>query len=282
MSEPESLRKPSDNTKISPDEAQTVGILEPTEEATLLAESNALKTTANNLFTTSSYTEAIVGYNRALETLPSYLDYDLAVLKSNIAACHLKLEEWKEAIESATEALEGLERVDPVPIIPTKDSEDGGKGTTSGKLSRVQEDSKEASSILELDDKMAERLETLDRTNHTISDIKKLRIKSLLRRATARSRLPAWSSLQGSLEDYQSLSAMDLTPLDRKHVSTALRTLPPKLEEAKKTEMADMMGKLKQLGNGILKPFGLSTENFNMIKDEKTGGYSLNFDQGKK
>lgn len=62
--------------------------------------------------------------------------------------------------------------------------------------------------------------------------------------------------------------------------------------------MGDMMGKLKeacliefappdamltysQLGNGILKPFGLSTDNFKMTKDEATGGYSMSFDQGK-
>ena len=70
-----------------------------------------------------------------------------------------------------------------------------------------------------------------------------------------------------------------LSPLDQNTVQKALRQLPPKLEEAKQKEMGEMISKLKQLGNGILKPFGLSTDNFNMVKDEKTGGYSLQFNQ---
>ncbi|MCJ1362566.1 hypothetical protein MMC16_001670 [Acarospora aff. strigata] len=71
-----------------------------------------------------------------------------------------------------------------------------------------------------------------------------------------------------------------LPPQDKRIVQKALQTLPPRLEQAKQKEMGEMMGKLKELGNGILKPFGLSTDSFNMVKDEKTGGYSMSINQG--
>jgi hypothetical protein len=72
----------------------------------------------------------------------------------------------------------------------------------------------------------------------------------------------------------------DLPAVDRKTVRDALKTLPPRVEEAQKSEMGEVMGKLKDLGNGILKPFGLSTDNFSMVKDGSTGGYNLSFQQG--
>jgi len=252
-------------------EPSTPEIFPPDEEKKLLEESNTEKASANKTFTSGEYNGAIQGYEKALAVCPSYLEYDIAVLRSNIAACHLKLSEWKQAVESATQALEALDRIDPP--AQKEPGEDGAEKDATG-----------GGAIAEIDDTTELYLDALTRTHHTINDVHKLRTKALLRRAKARHEVGGWASLQGSLEDYQALSKPphQLSSLDQKAVQAALRKLPAELDEAKNTEMADMMGKLKQLGNGILKPFGLSTENFQFTKDEKSGGYSMNFNQGGK
>ncbi|KYG50612.1 hypothetical protein M433DRAFT_36286, partial [Acidomyces richmondensis BFW] len=233
----------------------------PEEEASLLAESNSLKGSGNQLFGKGSFENAIQTYDRALASCPNYLDYEIAVLRSNIAACHLKLEEWKEAVESAEKGLDCLERLEPLPK-----EEQKGEGT-----------------VVEVDNEVADRIENLRLLGRTLDDVRKLQVKLLMRRAKSKTELGGWASLQGADEDYRVLLSPtmlpSLSPTDRRQVLEAAQKLGPKLNEAKDRELAEMMSKLKGLGNSILKPFGLSTENFQFVKDEKTGGYSMNFTQ---
>lgn len=116
------------------------------------------------------------------------------------------------------------------------------------------------------------------------ADIARIRTKSLLRRARAHATTspPTWSALSSAQTDYQALAALPaglLAPGDARTVRTMLRDLEPRVKEAQEREMGEMWGKLRELGDGILRPFGLSTNNFQMVKDEKTGGYSMNFQQ---
>ncbi|KAI9821888.1 MAG: hypothetical protein M1827_002470 [Pycnora praestabilis] len=237
----------------------------PEEESALLNESNEQKAHANKLFSSSKYSDAISQYDKALSSLPNYLEYEIAVLKSNISACHLKLEDWKAAIEAATQSVEALDRLDP----PKKKEEEGKE--------EEKKDGRESDRITEVTDEEEKDI----KAGRSREDRQRIRAKALMRRARARSEVGGWAALQGADEDYRELSSMPIPPQDRKIVQRELSTLPSRLEEAKQKDMAEMMSKLKGLGNSILKPFGLSTDNFNMVKDEASGGYSMNFNQGR-
>ncbi|GKT47505.1 thaumatin-like protein 1 [Colletotrichum spaethianum] len=248
----------------------------PEEEASLLAESNASKSEANALFSSSKYEEAITMYDQAVAACPNYLDYELAVLRSNISACHLKLEQWKEAISSATAAIDGLDRIEKEAALEQerREKEKAEEEDVEDEIISSGASKAAPAPAPEDDPEEAARRKRKD-------DVLRIRAKALMRRARARSEEGGWQNLAGAEEDYKTLSQMtNLAPADRKIVQTQLRVLPARTKAAQEKETAEMWGKLKDLGNGILKPFGLSTDNFQMVKDEKTGGYSMNFNQG--
>ncbi|KAL1960420.1 hypothetical protein VTO42DRAFT_7719 [Malbranchea cinnamomea] len=252
----------------------------PEEEAELLAESNKLKATANKLFASSRYSEAITTYERALASCPNYLEFEIAVLRSNLAACHLKLEDWKAAVDAATASIECLERLLPSSSKNAKNqrNKNGGTGTDTTHV----EDDKSTHKVVELrgdgEDDESAQLKRLVENDTKREDVMRIRAKSLMRRGRARMELGGWANLQGAEEDYKELLQLKvLPPQDERMVREKLRELRPRLNAAKEKEMAEMLGKLKELGNGILRPFGLSTDNFKFVKDEKTGGYSMSF-----
>ena len=246
---------------------------------TLAAESNTHKAEANSLFTSGKYDAAINKYDEALAVCPNYLDYELAVLRSNIAACHLKLEEWKEAVENASKALEGLDKVEREEKERNAEADKTAKQIDDDDVVEVEIVSAGAA-------KAGPSVSAPENENEVVrrkrqEDIARIRSKALMRRGRAKSELATWRDLEDSLKDYERLSSMaNLSLADKKIVRSQLKALPPRIETAKQAETAEMWGKLKDLGNGILRPFGLSTDQFNMVKDEKTGGYSLNFQGG--
>ncbi|KAL8714332.1 MAG: hypothetical protein Q9220_001663 [cf. Caloplaca sp. 1 TL-2023] len=252
----------------------------PEEEAALLSQSHAEKSTANDLFKSAQYSQAISVYDRALASVPNYLEYEIAVLKSNIAACHLKLSDWKAAIDEATKSIEALDRLeaphptskdDGIKADGSKDDRTGGGDDGDGAVVELAEDD---------EDDDATALKKIQENDQRKQDIRRIRAKALMRRAHAKNEQGGWGNLQGALEDYTLLSPPSplstvLPPSDTRVIRAALSTLPGRIASAKETEMGEMMGKLKDLGNGILKPFGLSTDSFKFEKDEKTGGYSV-------
>ncbi|TLD13273.1 uncharacterized protein PgNI_03598 [Pyricularia grisea] len=249
----------------------------PEEEKELVQESNTAKTEANTLFTAGKCDAALEKYNQAIAVCPNYLDYEVAVLKSNIAACYLKLKEWKEAMTAATESLDRLDKVEKA------DSEEAEveKAAEAEELADVEETIVSAGAA-QAGPALPTKPETSAQSarRQRAEDVRRIRAKALMRRARARSEAGGWANLTGAEEDYKLLSKMsNLGPADRKVVQSQLRLLPPQVKAAQEKETAEMWGKLKELGNGILKPFGLSTDNFKMEQDPKTGGYSMNFQQ---
>ncbi|XP_070154592.1 tetratricopeptide repeat protein 1 [Polyergus mexicanus] len=82
--------------------------------------------------------------------------------------------------------------------------------------------------------------------------------------------------LDEALEDFKKVLTFDPNHTEANH---AVRRLPPLINERNEKLKTEMLGKLKDLGNMVLKPFGLSTNNFELQQDPNSGGYSVKFHQ---
>jgi len=97
-------------------------------------------------------------------------------------------------------------------------------------------------------------------------------LKALVRRAQLFEEL---DKPHESMRDYEEVLKVDPKHIEAK-VAVASR-LPEKIKEKDEKLKAEMMDNLKKLGNMMLNPFGMSTDNFNFVQDPNTGGYSVNF-----
>lgn len=100
-------------------------------------------------------------------------------------------------------------------------------------------------------------------------------LKALVRRAQLHRKL---ENLDQCLADYRKV--LELDP-DSREAHQACVTLPQEIAERNEKLKAEMMGKLKDLGNLVLRPFGLSTDNFNVVNNADTGGFNISFQQNK-
>ncbi|XP_074528582.1 tetratricopeptide repeat protein 1 [Halichoeres trimaculatus] len=98
-------------------------------------------------------------------------------------------------------------------------------------------------------------------------------VRALLRRAELYEQT---EKLDEALEDYK--KALDIDP-NQTTARQACMRLPGQIQERNEKLKEEMLGKLKDLGNLVLRPFGLSTNNFQVNQDAQTGSYSINFVQ---
>ncbi|KAL1902323.1 hypothetical protein Sste5346_001299 [Sporothrix stenoceras] len=248
--------KEAEDNQEDHDHEEDIERFPPDQEAGLLAEANEHKKEANELFKKSQADGALTAYETAVAILPSYLYYDFALLKSNMAACYIKMSDWKEANRTATEALDALDK--EVKRIEKEKANPKKEVLANGDLVDDDDDTSVEEEIISEGAKHAARPPPPPKeptpppkpVGPTDQDILRIRSKILLRRGRARSELGGWANLAGAEEDYKALSAMPagtLPATDVQLVKKQLKDLPARTNEAKDAEMGDMMGKLKEV-----------------------------------
>ncbi|KAI7899475.1 uncharacterized protein BX663DRAFT_521029 [Cokeromyces recurvatus] len=100
---------PKEEKQIEPDQDGDIFYdsvdYQPEELQRLIKEATEYKTRGNTYFGQEEYKKAIEEYENALFVCPESLQKDRAIYFANIAACHLKQNEYKEARDMCVQAL---------------------------------------------------------------------------------------------------------------------------------------------------------------------------------
>lgn len=107
----------------------------------------------------------------------------------------------------------------------------------------------------------------------TSIDLNPSYVKPYLKRAQANRKIGK-ENLDKALEDYEMVLKIDPSI---KESYSAINELKEEIDKRNEELKNEMIGKLKDIGNVVLNKFGLSTDNFQMVKNPETGGYSINF-----
>ncbi len=116
--------------------------------------------------------------------------------------------------------------------------------------------------------KLNQNEDAAEEASHALK-INKEHVKSLLRRAQA---YELTNKPHLAEADYKKI--VELAGDAHPWVPRKLTELAPLAEARRKEDVQEAMGQLKSLGNTLLKPFGLSTDNFAVKKDE-SGQFSI-------
>lgn len=82
--------------------------------------------------------------------------------------------------------------------------------------------------------------------------------------------------LDECLADYDKILELDA---DNTQYKQKRKQLAKQIDERNEKLKAEMIGKLKEVGNKVLGKFGMSLDNFKMVQDPATGGYSIKYEK---
>jgi len=287
-----SARKNDDEPVANEDKAKPVSIEEVVEKNTSRALES--KRSGNEWCAKQSFQRAIECYNEAILVMDDRTSEDVyqkSVCYSNRAACHIMTNDWKNAFDDCSACLALLSFTVTPSAAPHETiqlgqgSGGGGDAATSADSNTANNgaSSKSATSAADKDkaataaaaaaaaaDKTPAEPAPPHRREYSAAE-RGIIIKTLVRRSKAGENL---DQLQNAVDDTREITVLDPSNSEARMQLGRLQALRQQQMEKQK---AEMLGKLKELGNGILGKFGLSLDNFKSVKDPKTGSYSISF-----